>query len=177
MFLLSVLNVSQPLLCLLLSSRYFLCYINLSVVALGFFYSAWNLQKRDISCSNPLPISCFSKSSLWEKDGYLGFSGFPGSWVVKNPSANAGDTRDGGSIPGSGGPPGEGNGNPLQYSCLENPVVRGAWSAAVHRVAKRWTQLIDSTAISGSHSAHHRFLCLFSNSTFIFLGWTPKEEN
>ena len=48
---------------------------------------------------------------------------------------------DVGSIPGSGRSPGEGNGNPLQYSCLENPMDRGAWWATVHRVAKSWTQL------------------------------------
>ena len=47
--------------------------------------------------------------------------------MVKNPPANAGHVRDMGSIPGSGRSPGEGNGNPLQYSCLENPVDRGAW--------------------------------------------------
>jgi len=47
--------------------------------------------------------------------------------VVKNSPAKAGDSRDPGSIPGLGRAPGEGNGNPLQYSCLENPVDRGAW--------------------------------------------------
>ena len=51
--------------------------------------------------------------------------------VVKNPSAYAGEVRDMGSIPGSGRFPGEGNGNPLQYSCLENPMDRGAWWAMV----------------------------------------------
>ena len=53
--------------------------------------------------------------------------------MVKNPPANAGDT---GSIPGSGRSPGEGNGNPLQNSCLENPMDRGAWRATVHGVTK-----------------------------------------
>ena len=48
-----------------------------------------------------------------------------------------------GSIPGSGRSPEEGNGNPLQYSCLENPMDRGAWQATVYRVAKRQTQLSD----------------------------------
>ena len=50
-----------------------------------------------------------------------------------------------GSIPGSGRSPGEGNGNPLQYSCLENPMDRGAWWATVHGVAKSWTRLSDFT--------------------------------
>ena len=54
----------------------------------------------------------------------------------KNPPANAGDIRDAGSIPGLGISPGGGHGNPLQYSCLENPTDRGAWWATVHRVAE-----------------------------------------
>ena len=65
-------------------------------------------------------------------------TGFPGGSVVKTPSANAGDS---GLIPQSGRSPGEGNGNPLQYSCLENPVDRGAWWASVHRVTQSQTQL------------------------------------
>ena len=65
-------------------------------------------------------------------------TGFPGGSVVKNPSANAVDS---GLIPQSGRSPGEGNGNPLQYSCLENPVDRGAWWAAVHSAAQSRTQL------------------------------------
>ena len=56
--------------------------------------------------------------------------------MEKNPPANAGNIRDMGSIPGLGRSPGEGHGNPLQYSCLENPMDRGVWRAAVHRVAK-----------------------------------------
>ena len=59
--------------------------------------------------------------------------------VEKNPSANAGDIRDLGSIPGSGRPPEGGNGNPLQYSCLENPMDRKAGRAAVHGVTKSQT--------------------------------------
>ena len=53
--------------------------------------------------------------------------------MVKKPPANAGDVRDMGSIPGSGRSPGKGNGNTLQYSCLENPMDRGAWQSTVHR--------------------------------------------
>ena len=59
--------------------------------------------------------------------------------MVKHLPVNAGDARDLGSIPGSGRSSGEGNGNPLQYSCLENPMDRGAWWATVHGVAKSWT--------------------------------------
>ena len=59
--------------------------------------------------------------------------------VVKNPPPNAGDVRDMGLIPGSGRCPGGGHGNPLQYSCLENPMDRGAWGAIVHRVTESQT--------------------------------------
>ena len=59
--------------------------------------------------------------------------GFPGSSVVKNPPAN---TRDAASIPGQEDSPGEGNCNPLQHSCLDNPMDREAWWATVHQVAK-----------------------------------------
>ena len=58
--------------------------------------------------------------------------------MVKNPSANAGDVRDAGLIPGFRSP-GGGHDNPLRYSCRENPMDRGAWLAAVHRVAKSQT--------------------------------------
>ena len=56
--------------------------------------------------------------------------------LVKNPPADAGNIRDAGWIPGSGRSPGGGNGNPLQYSCLENPMDRGAWQTTVHGVTK-----------------------------------------
>ena len=70
--------------------------------------------------------------------------GFPGGSVVKNPPDNAGDVRDMGSIPGLGRSPRGENGNPLQYSCLENPMDRGVWWATVHGVTKKnWTQLSD----------------------------------
>ena len=59
--------------------------------------------------------------------------------MVKNLSANAWDVRDMGSISGLERSPGRGHGNPLQYSCLENPMDRGAWWATVHRVRKSWT--------------------------------------
>jgi len=61
--------------------------------------------------------------------------------VVMNMLANARDIRDSGLIPGWGRPLGEGNGNPLQYSSLENPMDREAWQATVHRVTKTRTRL------------------------------------
>ena len=68
--------------------------------------------------------------------------GFPGSSDGKASAYNAGDP---GLIPGSGRSPGEGNGNPFQYSCLENPVDQGAWWATVRGVVKSRTQLSDFT--------------------------------
>ena len=64
--------------------------------------------------------------------------GFPGGSLVKNPPANTGGV---GSLPGSGRFPGEENGNPLQYSCLENAMDRGVWRATVYGVAKSRTRL------------------------------------
>ena len=70
-------------------------------------------------------------------NGYTGM-GLPWRLMVKDPPANAGDV---GWIPGSGRSPGEGNDNPLQYSCLENPMDRGVWQATVLGIAKSWTRL------------------------------------
>ena len=65
---------------------------------------------------------------------------FPDGSDGKESACSAGDMS---SIPGSGRSPGEGNGNPLQYSGLENPMTRGAWQATVHEIAKNWAQLSD----------------------------------
>ena len=73
--------------------------------------------------------------------------------MVKESACNAGDTADVGSVPGSGRSPGEGNGNLLQYSCLENPMDGGAWWAIVHGVAKSRTRLRDFTFTF--HHTHH----------------------
>ena len=70
--------------------------------------------------------------------------GFPGSLDGKASAYNVGDL---GSIPGLGRSPGEGNSNPLQYSCLENPMDQGAWWATVHGVTKSWTRLSDFTSL------------------------------
>ena len=74
------------------------------------------------------PVQLFNFLSL--------FIGFPGGSLVKNLPGNVEVTGDTGLIPGLEGSPGGGHGNPLQYSCLENPMDRGAWCAIVHRVAK-----------------------------------------
>ena len=63
--------------------------------------------------------------------------GFPSGSAGRESACGAGDTVDAGSVPGLGRFPGEGNGNSLQYSCLENPMDRGAWQATVQRVSKR----------------------------------------
>ena len=85
--------------------------------------------------------------SLFWRLGSENWAQYQGTWasqvvlVAKKLPANAGDIRDLSLIPGSGRSSGEGNGNPLQYSCLENPMDRGAWWAAVHGVAQSRTLL------------------------------------
>ena len=98
--------------------------------------------------------------------------------VVKNPPASAGDVRDADSIPGLRRSTGEGNGNPLQYSCLENPTDRGAWWATVYRVSQSRTRLkqlaapvcrtanyiclaSQGTQIGNTSHPHHRDTCGF----------------
>ena len=78
-----------------------------------------------------------SPDGIYEKG--CGALGFPGGSVVKNLPTNAGGAGDAGSTPESRRSLGEGNGTPLQYSCLENPIDRGAWQATVHRVTKSQT--------------------------------------
>ena len=107
--------------------------------------------------------------------------GLPGGSVVKNPSANAGDVS---SVPKLERSPGEGNGNPLQYSCLENTMDRGTWRAPVHGMAKSQTQLSDSTKTTWSftygtvrenhisnvyHMTSSQAFCLY------FLGFHPSS--
>ena len=99
--------------------------------------------------SHALAGRCCTTSAPWGLRKLFSSSSdrcFPGS-VVKNPPANAGDTGDVSWIPGSGRLYGGGNGNPLQYSCLENPMDRGAWRATVtrsRRVAHDWAQPVTS---------------------------------
>ena len=80
--------------------------------------------------------ACLSTLSDF-KSYYKSNQGFPGGPVVKNLPVNAGDTRAAGQIPGLGRFRGVGNGNPLQYSCLENSMDRGGWQATVHGLTKQ----------------------------------------
>ena len=83
----------------------------------------------DTKCSRNPVYEVTHSSRIWN---------IPGGSDSKEPTCNVGDP---GLIPGSGRSPGEGNGNPLQYSCLENPMDREAWRATIHGVAKNWTWL------------------------------------
>ena len=82
----------------------------------------------------------------------------PGWLVVKNPPANAGHGRDTGLIPGLGRSPGGGHGNPLQHSCLENPMNRGVWQATVHRITAS-----DTTEVT-LHRCTHTLLTITMES-------------
>ena len=107
---------------------------NLSIV--------YKICDTDISLKNYLTILITIIVYLFCRLEYS--MGFPGSLMVKKLPASSGDTRDNGLILGSARSPGGGSGNPLQHSCLENPMDREAWQATVHGVAKsqkRQTQL------------------------------------
>ena len=101
-----------------------------------------------------LPLLTFN--SLWRSSAWRAEMSHSSqvALVVKNPSANAGDIRHAGSIPGLRTSPGGGHGNPLQCSCLENSTDRGIWWATVHRVQKNWTWL--------KQHFHFSFLTRFS---------------
>ena len=90
--------------------------------------------------------------------------------MVKNPPANVGDIKDAGSIPGLGRSPGGGHGNPLQYSCLENPMDRGAWWVTAHGVTQSWIPMKQLTHTRQPKDA--RAACLvkwqWANGQFLF---------
>ena len=138
-----------------------LCFVSSSVPsAFGcFFFSDSSLifhirliPQLDLKCGLWFITPCVSPSTLnigfhFHSRIYWFFStffhqGFPSGSDGKASACNVGDL---GSIPGSGRSPGEGNGNPLQYSCLENSMDGGAWWATVHGVAKSWTWVSDFT--------------------------------
>ena len=100
-----------------------------------------NLENKMASQINSLETRIEKMQERFNKD-LEEIKGFPGGSEVKASACNVGDL---GSIPGLGRSPGEGNCNPLQYSCLENPMDRGAWWATVHGVTKSWTRLSNFT--------------------------------
>ena len=90
--------------------------------------------------------------------------------MVKNPPAKARDANNLGLIPGSGRFPGVGNGNPFQYTCLENSFDRRAWWAAVHGVAKCWTQL--SISVNKNTHVLYVYVCIY-----IYVNNNSKMKN
>ena len=98
----------------------------------------WGWQLYSLSMVMVAQVHVYVKGHQRLYLKYVQFGASQVVLVVKNPPANAGDS---GSIPGSGRSPGGGHGNPLQYSCLENPTDRGAWRATAHRVSKSQTRL------------------------------------
>ena len=123
-----------------------------------------------------LPLFLFTLSSQ-------PITGFPGGSVVKNPPVSAGKA---GSIPGLGRSPGEGNGNPLQYSCLRNPMDKGAWWVTVYGVAKsqtqlnEWTMTTNQAIIKSCQSLLSRLcVCVLSHFSCVWLFvtlWTVARQ-
>ena len=146
-----------------------------------------------VSLTNSLVIMRTASNSLPIWGEVRSEEGFPGRTVVKNPPANAGDVRDVGLILGLGRSPGVGNGTPVQYSCLENRIDRGAWRTTVHGAAKSQTWLsMRLCAHAHAHTRAHthteewrlsgRCTCQILNDNekekvrvIFFLGWTGNR--
>ena len=108
----------------------------------------------------------YLQRTLFKVHNYLTFKrGFPGGSYGKESTCSAGDL---GLIPGLGRSPGEGNDNPLQYSCLRNAMGRGAWGATVHGVSKSWTQLRDSLSLTFKWQKSPKLK--FGNTAFVDVG-------
>ena len=114
-------------------------------ISLGdlFLAGIWNWYSWRPGVLQSIGLQSRTWLSYWTELNWREFWGFPGGSVVKNSPANAGEARDAGSIPRSGRSPGGGNGNPLQYSCLENLMDGEVWQATVHWVTKSRTWLSD----------------------------------
>ena len=123
----------------------------------------WTLRRKDLVIKVPTVTALFQDLCTWVVTSYpveaLAASQlqeemwcFPGGSAVKASASNAGDL---GLIPGSGRSPGGGDGNPLQYSCLENSMDRGTWWATVHGVTKSWTRLKWLSMHTEGPERHH----------------------
>ena len=118
------------------------------------------------------PLLSSTKHQLSLQPGTIR-EGFPGGTVMKNPPANAGDARDVSSIPGSGRSPGGGDGNPLQYSCLDNFMDRGAWllySPDGHRVGHDWADWAYANVHTHTHTHTHSKGAAWTSSVFSEFG-------
>ena len=134
-------------------------YVAMTILGKSSLPYSWRLP-RNVSCKGHIPLDLTRVTvQRWASQVAL---------VVRYPPANAGDM---GSIPGSGRSPGERHGNPLQYSCLENPMDSGAWWATVHRVTQSWTRLsnLARTVQRQSHSSFTSTLHYPQNSSEIFI--------
>ena len=124
--------------------------------------SAFSSHKLVKSCFLSFPYWFVGIQYILRTNKYI-LWGFPEVLVVNNLPANAGNIRDLGSIPWSGRSPGGGHGNPLQYSCLENLMDRGAWQAIVHRVAQSQTLLKRLS----THAQKWNLLMAIENTTYL----------
>ena len=128
------------------------------------------------SSLSPIILFYLHKHTITHTRNFKTFNHCQVAPMVKNLPAKAGDVRDTGLIPGLGRSPGGGHGNPLQYSCLENPMDRGAWRATVHGVTKSPTGLSDR---AHRHSCFMRLCSLLLNNkvnqpctcTYPLLNW------
>ena len=121
---------------------------------------------RSLVCALIVKDSLQDWMGLESLQGCLSNTSFPGGLVVKNPPASAGDAVGIGLIPGWGRSPGEGNGNPLPYSCWENPMDRAGWLATVHAVAKELdtTDWAHDRWLSNNYQTTIKILCVWNSS-------------
>ena len=150
-------------------TSYFAMQLSSPSISLIFTLMNWN----SVSIKHQHPISPHhSTPGLWHLPTYFLTLGFPGGSDSKQSVCNAGDP---GSIPGLGRSPGDGNDNPLQYSCLENFMDRRVWQATVHSVTKSQTcqQLTHRCVRTHTHT-HTHTLILSDSMNFTLLGMSYK---
>ena len=114
---------------------------NICILFLTFYYIRWSGESQACPSSRGVDTAPL----WWGVVRFRKHVGIQVSTMVKNLSASVGDPRDAGSVPGLGRSRRIGDGNPLQYTCLRNPMDKGDWQLIVHRVAKRWTRLKQSS--------------------------------
>ena len=128
------------------------------------FYMAGELEKVFAFLKRCTHITLYTYIAQMDPRLSMLSSGLPQWLSGKEPTCNAGDVRDTGLFPGLRRSPGSGHGNPLRYSCLENPIDRGAWRATVHRFAKSQTRLKRLSSSSSSNATSQLSSCHFIKS-------------